>query len=247
MAFFSDAVGLAFQAVLFFYIGKMVDPDVLPSYGGGDVSYLEFAAVGIAITMLIGVAMFRAANAFRHEQLMGTLEALLMTPTAPSTIQFGAVAYDVVYMPLRTGIFFLVIALAGDVSFNSSGVLPATVTLLLFLPFVWGLGIMFAAATLTFRGGGGAGFAVTLLTISSGAYFPLGLLPDWLTAVAELNPMAIAIDTMRESLLGDASWSKVASGLVVLAPASLVTLALGLGAFRLALRREQRRGTVGLY
>jgi len=246
MAFFSDAVGLAFQAVLFFYIGKMVDPDVLPTYGKGNVSYLEFVAVGIAISMLIGIGIFRAANAFRNEQLMGTLEALLMTPTTATTVQFGSVVYDLVYMPLRTAIFFIAIAFAGDVSFNPDGILPATATLLLFIPFVWGLGIMYAAATLTFKVSGG-GFVVTLLTITSGAYFPLTLFPAWLATIAELNPMAIAIDTMRESLLGDAGWSDVASGLVVLAPASLVTLALGIGSFRLALRRERRRGSVGLY
>ena len=246
MAFVSDAVGLAFQEVLFFYIGKMVDPDVLPTFGSANVSYLEFVAVGIAISMLIGIGIFRAANAFRNEQLMGTLEALLMTPTAATTVQFGSVVYDLVYMPLRTGIFFIVIALTGEVSFNAGGILPALATLLLFIPFVWGLGIMYAASTLTFRVGGG-GFAITLLTITSGAYFPLTLFPSWLASVAELNPMAIAIDTMRESLLGDAGWSNVASGLVVLAPASLVTLVLGVASFRIALRRERRRGTIGLY
>jgi ABC-2 type transport system permease protein len=246
MAFVSDAAGLAFQAFLFFYIGQMVDPDVLPTYGGGSVSYLEFVAVGIAISMLIGLGIYRAAYAFRNEQLMGTLEALLMTPTAPSTIQFGSVVYDLVYMPVRTGVFFAVIALTSEVSFNASGILPATATLLIFIPFVWGLGIMYSAATLTFKVGGG-GFVITLLTLTSGAYFPLTLFPDWLAALAEYNPMAIAIDTMRECLLGDAGWSAVASGIYVLAPASFITLTLGIVSFRLALRRERRRGSVGLY
>jgi ABC-2 type transport system permease protein len=246
MAYVSDALGLAFQAFLFYYIGKMVDPDVLPSFDGTNVSYLEFVAVGIAISMLISIGIFRAASSFRTEQLMGTLEALLMTPTTPATVQIGAVVYDLVYMPVRTGIFFLAIGIAGDVSFNPGGILPATVTLLLFIPFVWGIGIMYAAATLTFKVSGGAS-AVVLLTITSGAYFPLTLFPDWLAALAELNPMAVAIDTMREALLGDAGWSDVASGLVILAPAALVTLALGFASFRLALRRERRRGSVGLY
>ncbi len=246
MAFVSDVVGLAFQALLFFYIGKIVDPDALPTFGGKSVSYMEFVAVGIAISMLIGIGIFRAAYAFRNEQLMGTLEALLMTPTAPTTLQLGSVVYDILYMPIRTATFFVVIALIGDVSFNADGLLPAMVTLLVFIPFVWGLGIMYAAATVTFKVGGG-GFAVTLLTLTSGAYFPLDLLPDWLAAVAAFNPMAIAIDSIRESLLGDPSWSRAAAGVAVIAPAALVSLALGISLFHLALRRERRRGTVGLY
>ena len=246
MAFVSDVVGLAFQALLFFYIGKIIDPGALPTYGGESVTYMEFVAVGIAISMLIGIGIFRAAHAFRNEQMMGTLEVLLMTPTAPTTLQLGSVVYDVVYMPVRTATFFVVIALVGDVSFNADGLLPAMLTLLVFIPFVWGLGIMYAAATVTFKVSGG-GFAVTLLTLTSGAYFPLDLLPAWLAAVAAFNPMAIAIDSIRESLLGDPSWSSAAAGIAVIAPAALISLALGIGSFHLALRRERRRGTVGLY
>jgi ABC-2 type transport system permease protein len=246
MAFFWDLAGLAFQAFIFFYIGKLVDPDVLPTFGSAKVSYLEFVTIGIAITMFVVLGLARTSAAFRKEQLMGTLEVLLMTPTAPTTIQLGLVAYDIIYMPLRTGIFFLVVALALGVGFDAGGVLPAAVTLLLFIPFVWGLGIALAAATLTFKKGG-LTVALPLLTLTSGAYFPLSLFPDWLSALAELNPMAIAITTMRESLLGDAGWSDVDRALLVLAPSSALALTIGIACFRLAIRREQRRGTIGLY
>jgi len=246
MAFVTDAVGLALQTALFFYISKIVDPDVLPTFGGSRVSYLEYVVVGIAMTMLIALGIFRAAAAFRNEQLMGTLEVLLMTPTAPWTIQIGSIVYDLVYIPLRTGLFFVVVALATEVSFDGAGLLPAAVVLLAFLPFVWGIGIFYAALSLTFKQTGG-GIAITLLTFTSGAYFPLELFPDWLGAVADANPMAVAIDAMRESLLGTAGWSGVGSALLVLVPASLLTLGLGIGAFRLALRRERGRGTLGLY
>ncbi len=245
-AFVTDAVGLALQTALFFYISKIVDPDVLPTFGGSRVSYLEYVVVGIAMTMLIALGIFRAAAAFRNEQLMGTLEVLLMTPTAPWTIQIGSIVYDLVYIPLRTGLFFVVVALATEVSFDGAGLLPAAVILLAFLPFVWGIGIVYAASSLTFKQTGG-GIAITLLTFTSGAYFPLELFPDWLGAVAEVNPMAVAIDAMRETLLGTAGWSGVSGALLVLVPASLLTLALGIGSFRLALRRERRRGTLGIY
>lgn len=246
MTFFTDAIGLALQTIVFFYIGKMVDPDALPRFGREQVSYFEYVVVGIAVSMVIGIGLFRAAAAFRNEQLMGTVEVLLMTPTSSSTIQFGSVVYDLIYVPLRTGLFFVAVALTVDVSFNAAGVLPALVTLLLFIPFVWGLGILYAAATLTFKVTGG-GFVVTLLTLTSGAYFPLDLLPDWLATAAELNPMTLAVETMRESLLGDAAWSDVGEAGLVLAPASLIALGLGIAAFRAAMRRERRRGTLGFY
>jgi ABC-2 type transport system permease protein len=246
-AFLTDAINLALQALLFFYIGQIVDPGALPTYGGGQISYFEFVLVGIAISMMVAVGLFRAAAAFRNEQLMGTLEVLLMTPTTAATIQLGSVVYDLVYVPLRTALFFLAVTLAADVEINAGGILPALMILLCFIPFVWGLGILYAASTVTFKVAGGGGFLVSILTMTSGAYFPLSVLPDWLATLSELNPMTLAVEAMRESLLGNGGWSDVGAALLVLAPASLVTLALGIVAFRAALLRERRRGTLGLY
>jgi ABC-2 type transport system permease protein len=246
-AFLTDAINLALQALLFFYIGRIVDPSALPTFGGEQVSYFEFVLVGIAVSMVVGVGLFRAAAAFRNEQLMGTLEVLLMTPTTAATIQLGSVVYDVVYVPLRTGLFFVAVALTAEVEINSGGMLPALVTLVFFIPFVWGLGILYAASTVTFKVIGGGGFAVSILTITSGAYFPVSVFPEWLQTLSELNPMTLAIEAMRESLLGDGGWSDVSTALLVLAPSSLATLALGIVAFRAALLRERRRGTLGLY
>lgn len=246
MGFVADAAGLVSQTIVLYYVSQLVDPGSLPEYGGEAVSYIEFVVVGIAISIFIGLGLFRAAAAFRREQLMGTLESVLMTPTTPTTIQLGSVAYDLIYVPLRTLIFFGLVALTLDLDFDPSGVLPAAATLLLFIPFVWGLGIAYAAANLTFRVGGGAGL-VGLLTITSGAYFPITLFPAWLEEIAEHNPMTVAIETMRDCILGDAGWSAVLDASSTLVPAALVSLAVGLVLFRQAMRRERRRGSVGLY
>lgn len=246
MAFVGDAVNMAFQALLFFYLGRIVDPSLLPTYGGGEISYFEFVIVGIAITMVVGVGLFKAAGALRNEQLMGTLEVLLMTPTSTATIQFGSIVYDLLYVPLRTAVFFLAVVLAAEVNLNSAGILPAVVVLLSFMPFVWGLGILYAASTITFKVATG-GVIVSLLTMTSGAYFPLTVLPGWVETLAELNPMSLAVDAMRETLYGSGGWSDVGGALAVLLPASLLTLGLGILAFRAAVRRERRRGTLGLY
>jgi ABC-type polysaccharide/polyol phosphate export permease len=246
VAFFWDIVGLAFQALTFYFIGKMVTPAALPTYDGAPVSYLEFVAVGIAISMFVGLALVRAASAFRDEQLAGTLEMLLMTPTAPTTIQLGLVFYDLIYLPIRTTVFFAVIVLGFGVHFDTSGLLPALVILVVFVPFVWGLGIILSASTITFKKGGAAILA-TVLTLTSGAYFPVDLLPAGLAKLASLNPMTAAIDGMRATLLGGAGWSEVSQTILIVAPGAVVALTVGIVSFRLAARRERRSGTIGLY
>jgi ABC-2 type transport system permease protein len=178
----------------------------------------------------------------------GTLESLLMTPTNPATIQVGSVVYDLIYIPIRTAVFLVVIAVAFGLNLDPSGLLPATVVLLVFIPFVWGLGVASAGTTLTFRRGSGfVGLASTILVLFSGAFYPLDLLPGWVTKLAQLNPITIAVDGMREPLLGDTGWQGVGTAVLILVPLSALSLLGGILVFRAALRRERRQGTLGLY
>jgi ABC-2 type transport system permease protein len=248
ISFVSDIVNLTGQVLLFAFVGKMVNPDTLPTYGGTEVTYLEFASVGIALAVFVQFGLTRVGSAVRGEQLMGTLESVLMTPTAPTTVQLGSVAFDLVYIPVRTALFLGLTAAFFGLHFSPGGALPAFLILLAFIPFVWGLGVAAGATILTIRRGGGmVGFGVLLLGFASGIYFPVDFLPGWIEATAAVNPIALAIEGVREALLGQAGLSESLEILAVLAPLSLLSLALGLGAFRLALSRERRRGTLGLY
>jgi ABC-2 type transport system permease protein len=248
MVFVSDFVHLGGQVLLFYFVGQMIDQSKLPTYAGTEVTYLEFAAVGIALAVFIQLGLDRVASALRGEQLMGTLESLLVTPTAPSTIQLGSVAFELVYIPLRTAIFLLAVAFAFGLHFELSGLVPALALLVVFIPFVWGLGVASAALIMTVRRGSGlVGMGVVGLGLVSGIYFPLDLLPNWLATLAAFNPLAIAIQGMREALLGGMGWSEIGRDILVLAPMSAASLALGFAAFRLAIRRERQLGTLGLY
>jgi len=302
LPFVGDWIGLGLQAFMFYFVGLMVDPSKLPTFGGEPTTYLAFVAVGIAISafmtlalgrvsagiqqeqlagtlesllmtptspatvqvgavvydliyvplrtavFLVVLALARVAVGMQQEQLAGTLESLLMTPTSPATVQLGAVVYDLIYIPIRTAVFLVVIALAFGLDFYASGLVPALVVLVVFIPFVWGLGVASAGATLTFRRGSGiVGLGTTLLVLFSGAYYPLDVLPDWVASLAELNPITIAVEGMREPLLGGTGWEGVGRAVAILLPLSVLSLALGAAAFRAALRRERRQGTLGLY
>jgi ABC-2 type transport system permease protein len=248
VGFFSDLANLAAQMALFFFVGELIDAGQLPTYGGAEVTYLEFVTLGIVLNVFVQVALSRTSEALRTEQMIGTLEALLTTPTATATVKVGSAAFDLVYMPIRTGILLLFMALVVGLDLHASGAMPALVLMLAFIPFVWGLGISTAAAILTFRRGSGMmGLGTLVLGLASGAFFPLSVLPAWVASVAEYNPLAIAIEGLRETLLGGTGWAGIADDLTVLIPISAVSVAIGSLLFRLALRRERRRGTLGLY
>ena len=88
---------------------------------------------------------------------------------------------------------------------------------------------------------------MSLLGLVSGAFFPLTLLPAWIQTIAEANPVAIAMEGTREALIGGAGWDAVGSNVLLLGAVSVLAMLAGVQAFRAALAREHRRGTLGLY
>jgi ABC-2 type transport system permease protein len=247
-AFIGDWLNLILQVVIFYFVGRMVDPSSLPVVGGVRVSYMEFVAIGIALTSFVQISLGRVISVIRGEQMMGTLEALVVTPTTLTTLQLGSVAYDLVYIPIRIILFLGFSSLVFDVHLTLSGLLPGLGVLVFFIPFVWGLGALGAAGVMTFRRGAGlVGIGLSVLTIASGTYFPTTLLPGWLEWVARHNPITLALHAMRLVLLGGAGWEAIIPAVRVLAPVALVSIVLGVFALRAAIRRERRLGTLGLY
>lgn len=248
LGFISDWLNLLIQIVILSYVGKIVDDSQLPAYGGVQPTYVEFAAVGIAMSSLLQANLARAVSAIRSEQLMGTLETLFLTPTAPTTVLLGLVVYDMVYVPIRTFILLAALSVLLDVRFTLAALGPVLVILVVFLPFLWGLSWMSAGGVLTFRRGAGVtGLVGAVLVITSGAYFPVTLFPPALAWIAEHNPITMAVEATRAALLGSAGLAETWSVAVAILPYAVLALAGGSLALRLALRRERRNGTLGLY
>ena len=247
-AFFSDWVNMLVQVLLFYFLSRIIPSDRLPEYGGHPITYIQFVTVAIALTAFVSITLGRVTSAVSTEQNQGTLEALLVTPTASSTLQLGWVVYDLLYVPLRTTVFLLLMTVLLGVSISPAGILPTVVMFIPFIPFVWGIGVMSAALILTFRRGHGLiGVWTVLFLLTSGAYFPIQYFPGWLRAIAEWNPMTRVLDGAREALLGRPDWSLVWSVVPPLIPLAVISILLGIFCFRLALGRERRRGTLGLY
>jgi ABC-2 type transport system permease protein len=248
MGSLSGLLGIVAQVVAFSFLGKLIDPARMPTFGGTHATYIEFVAIGICLNMAVLLLLHELARALRTEQMIGTLESLLVTPTRIGTLQVGSTLFNLLYVPLRLCLFLAAISIVFGLHLHAAGVLPATALMLEFLPFLWGLGLIAASAILTFRRGTGAiGAGVMLVGLSSGAFFPLSVLPGWLAEVAAVNPLAIVLTALREALIGGAGWGALGPTLIELVPLAIASMGAGILCFRLVLRRERRLGTLGLY
>ena len=246
--FIFDWANLVTQVGLFWLVGRLVDQSRLPSFGGARPTYVQFVAIGIAISSFLQIGLTRVVSTLRNEQLMGTLESVLMTPTSPLTIQIGSVMYDLAYVPIRTGVFLLLVSILLGAPFAVGGIAPVLVMLLVFIPLVWGLGMVSAAGVLVFKKGSGfTGIAALALSATASTYVPVEAFPAWIQPLVRWNPLSLTLDATRSALLGTGRWEEVPEVLAVLVPAMVACLLLGVASFAAALRRERRRGTLGLY
>lgn len=248
-AFFADWTNILVQVAIFYFVSKIVSTQNLEQYSPGHpTSYIEFVAIGIAFGAFVQSSLSHVVVTIRQEQLMGTLESLLVTPTTTTTLQLGSFVYDLIYVPIRTAIYLTLMVLVFGINLHVGGLLPTLVILVAFIPFAWGLGLISAAGILIMRRGVGvAGIAGTALIVFSAAYFPLTVFPAWLHSIAQHNPLSLSIESSRQALLGGDGWSVIWGPLAVLIPLAFVTIAIGGFAFRRAIQHERRRGTLFLY
>lgn len=247
-ALVTDWFAILAQVLLFAFIGEMVAVEAIPEYGGRQPSYLEFATIGIIVNTLLNVGLNGLVTVMGGEQRTGTLEQVLSTSVRMPTYQVGSGLFALLYTPVRLIVLLGLVAalLGGRFSFADLG--PALLVLAAFVPVVWGIGLAAAGSVVTIRRGAGiAGFAGIVLGAASGAYFPIDLLPSWLQAVMRYNPVTVTLETTRAVLLGGAGWAAVWQPVAVLLAAGAAAIAVGSLVFRMALRRELRKGTLSLY
>ena len=241
-------LGIIVQVVALSFLGKLVDPSRMPVFNGTRATYVEFVVIGVCLNMTVLLLLHELSRALRNEQLTGTLESLLVTPTRIGTMQFGSTLFNLLYVPLRLCLFLAVIAILFGLQLHAGGILPSIVLMLEFLPFLWGMGLIAAGAVLKFRRGAGViGAGVAIVGIGSGAFFPLSVLPVWLARLDAYNPLAIVLTGLRDSLIGGAGWHALATPMIEVLPLAVVSVATGLVLFRFFLRRERELGTLGLY
>jgi hypothetical protein len=86
---------------------------------------MEFVMIGVVVSTVSMLLLQRVASAMRSEQMMGTLEALLTSPTSPATIQAGSIALDLLLIPVRMAALLVLVAITFGLDFRLGGVVPA--------------------------------------------------------------------------------------------------------------------------
>jgi ABC-2 type transport system permease protein len=211
----------------------------------GNVSYLQFFIPTVILQSILfgsgqsGVGMITDIDS-------GFLDKLLTTPINRLAILLGRLMGDMTRMVVQ---MLLVIAIGfvfgqfqdPNISFHYgiAGVLGALGIAMLFSLALMALNIYIALVTRSTEATFIVSNFLTLpLLFTSSAQLPIDLLPGWMQAVAQVNPVTYAIEAMRVLLNGPASAHNdnaglaVAQGLLVLSGLAVIMMAVATSRFR---------------
>jgi ABC-2 type transport system permease protein len=148
----------------------------------------------------------------------------------------SAAAFGILTICVAATVFGLPVEPTAPLAF-----LVAALGAIAFAPFV----LAAAASVLAVKQAGvGAGFAVTLISLVSGFFFPTHLLPGALQWMADVQPFTPTLELMRHLVSGTALTDPVGLILLKLCLFAAVLLPAGIWLLRRGIEFSRRRGTI---
>ncbi len=245
LAFLLQVGGMFFSIAAFYFMTKMMNPR---TEGLDGIAPFPWMLVGLAFQYYFSTALYSFSAKIRNEQVLGTLEAMLVSPTPTSIVIFSSAAWDFAYGAIRVMIYLLFATLVFGVTLHASGLGALALGVLLTLLSSAGLGILSASFVLYFKRGDPINFFLSATTTFFGnVFFPAQLLPSPLHWISEVLPITWSLKIVRGSLLQGRTIADLRVELVRLLVLTAILLPLGLYFSRLVIRRAKREGSLIQY
>jgi ABC-2 type transport system permease protein len=246
VSFWFSWISILVQTLSFYFIGKLVQPSPRYGYGGHSSTYFDYVVINLAFVRFQATAIQCFQNAIRDDQLAGTLESIIATPTALPVIILsrGLWAFTLTFLQV---VAFLLVAVILGLNLTHANLLTIFIFIFLTIACMSPLGVLSAAGIMTFKQASGAGFIMGGLTqLLGGVFFPVSTLPKDLQYLSWLLPITHALAGIRGGIHG-ASPSQLMPEILWLVIAAILLLPISLWSFGRAVKRAQLDGTLGQY
>jgi ABC-2 type transport system permease protein len=228
-----------FSLALFYYISKLLKVETFDSPDG----YFAFVVIGLVILSVTQSTLI-LAQSLRSELLAGTFERMLLSPFGAVRSALSMTVFPMV-LALITGVWTIAVAAAifGMDLRWSTAALAIPTGMVAALSFS-AIAMLVAALVVVFKQAPGMGAILGLISLVSGFYFPVSVLPGAVQWFSEAQPFTAAVDLMRHFLVGmptpDPLWicvTKLVAFVAIVLPLSALVLAKSIAV-------AQRRGTI---
>ncbi|MGC9092594.1 MAG: ABC transporter permease [Bacteroidota bacterium] len=240
-------VGLFVTVATFYLLSGMLKGTNVPALAkyGGD--YTRFIIIGVVFQWFVTASLNSFSSSIRTEQMMGTIEFLLMSNTRLSTILFYSALWNFTRLLANTIIIFIISVLIFKVHL-SLNLFPAFLILLLTVTSLSGIGMMSAGMIIASKQGDPINWVfATLSTILSGVFFPVEVLPSFLKSIATVLPTTHALSALRQTLILNGTLDATIAPITALTLFSLIAIPIGLLLFRWGFNKARATGSLVEY
>lgn len=247
-SFFLQLFGIFFSVLTFYFISKMFEGVAIPSleqYGG---NYFSFVLIGIAFTTYMWTGLGSFSGNIREEQMMGTLEAMMVTSTGVSRIILFSSLWDFIFTSIRAVIYLLVGIFLFNIDMGNANLFAALIVLILTVVCFSSMGIISASLIMIFKQGDPvSSIFSTASGFLGGVFYPIAILPGWLQNLSYILPITYSLRAMRHALLQGYSLEALSTDIFALIIFSIIMLPLSMLSFRYAIRRVKVDGSLTQY
>jgi ABC-2 type transport system permease protein len=247
-AFLMNLMGVFFSVLTFFFIAKLFGKAAAPhlqEYGG---DYFPFVLIGIAFSTFLGVGLGTSAGALRQEQMIGTLEAMLITPTRATSIVIYLSLWNFIYSSFNILVYLFIGRFIFGIKFSLSHPLLIVVVFFLSILSFSSLGIISSCFVMVFKRGNPVNWIVSSsFDLLGGVYYPITILPEPLQVISHALPITYALKALRGILLAGYSFAQVRTEIFALLGFALVLFPLSVLLFEFALKWAKKDGSLSQY
>jgi ABC-2 type transport system permease protein len=195
----------------------------------GDLRYLDFLAPGVLAQSVLFIAIFYGI-AVIWERDLGLVHKLLVSPASRAALVLGkALSAGVRGLSQACIVYLLAWLLGVKMNWNPLALLGVAAAVLLGAAVFATFSLIIACIVKTRERFMGIGQILTMpLFFASNAMYPITIMPDWLKAVAHVNPLTYEVDAMRALMIqGGATAYGVGTDFTVLLFAMALLTAIG--------------------
>jgi ABC-2 type transport system permease protein len=247
-AFIFNVFSVLASILIYFFIDKLFGQKMAAHLEEFGVNYFSYVLLGMAFFSYIGSGLGSFSGRIQSEQMQGTLEAILLTPTKASTILLSMGLWNLIFATLDLAIYITLGIFLFKINFTQINMLSALTTLILTIISFSALGILSASFTLVFKRGNPVAWAINNLEgLLGGVYFPITVMPGWLQLLAKFFPITYAIRAIELAVYKGYSLARLSKEIGFLFFFSLLLLPLSLATFKYALKKSRRQASLGQY
>ncbi|MCM8763215.1 MAG: ABC transporter permease, partial [Candidatus Omnitrophica bacterium] len=244
-AFIFNIFSVMVSLLIYYFIDKLFGYKMnwhLEEYG---INYFSYVLLGMAFFSYIGTGVGSFSARIHYEQIQGTLESLLITPTPVYIILLSMGLWNLIFATLNVLVYIGTGVFLFKINFSHINILSATVVLILTIISFSSLGILSASFVIVFKRGNPLGWIINNLEgLLGGVYFPVGVMPAFLQFAAKFLPITYAIRAMQLAVYKGYTLAKLKNECLLLFFFSIILLPLSLSSFKFALKKGREQGSL---